>query len=187
MENESNECMTDAVTSFKSFNPTWDRVRVIIVDKDFGEIGLLQEQFPGARILLCIFHVVKYLRGEMSKRDYGIMDREKVEDAVHMMLNAQTEDEYETGRRYLYYIVDGIQITSKEDVPEPKHPFLLYFHANWHQCRLMWSGYGRSDVPHLGNTTNNRYDLICSLISIMSYSRKYMNVVFVAWKRHGDI
>jgi hypothetical protein len=59
MENERAECLTDAVTSFKSFNPTWDEVRVIIVDKDFGEISLLQAAFPAARILLCVFHVVK--------------------------------------------------------------------------------------------------------------------------------
>ncbi|KAE8982033.1 hypothetical protein PR003_g19989 [Phytophthora rubi] len=73
MENESAECLTDAITSFKSFNPTWDRVRVIIVDKDFGEISLLRAAFPGARILLCVFHVVKYLRVEVAKREYGVL------------------------------------------------------------------------------------------------------------------
>ncbi|KAG6952810.1 hypothetical protein JG687_00012761 [Phytophthora cactorum] len=47
MENESAECLTDAVTSFESFNPQWDKVRVITVDKDIGEISLLQAAFPG--------------------------------------------------------------------------------------------------------------------------------------------
>ncbi|KAE9038847.1 hypothetical protein PR001_g7787 [Phytophthora rubi] len=158
MENESAECLTDAITSFKSFNPTWDRVRVIIVDKDFGEISLLRAAFPGARILLCVFHVVKYLRVEVAKREYGVLDRDKVEDAVHMMLSAQTEPEYETGRKYLYYLVEGKQILQHEDVPDSEHSFLKYFNANWHQCREMWSGYGRVDVYHLGNTTNNRLE-----------------------------
>lgn len=158
MENESADCLGDAVKSFKSFNSTWDQVRVIIVDKDFGEIALLQEAFPAARILLCVFHVVKYLRGEMAKREYNIEDRDKVEDAVHMMVDAKTELEYETSRRYMYYVVDGKQITLEEDIPEDStHPFLKYFHENWHNCRHMWSGFGRVDVPHLGNTTNNRY------------------------------
>ncbi|KAE9186955.1 hypothetical protein PF005_g20638 [Phytophthora fragariae] len=71
MKIESSGCLTDAVTSFKSVNATWENVRAIIVDKDFGEISLVLTQFPGARILLCVFHVVKYLRGEMAKREYG--------------------------------------------------------------------------------------------------------------------
>ncbi|KAG3248861.1 hypothetical protein PI124_g6451 [Phytophthora idaei] len=46
MENEGADCLTDAVTSVKSFNVAWDQVRVIIADKDFGEISLLHEAFP---------------------------------------------------------------------------------------------------------------------------------------------
>ncbi|KAE8955907.1 hypothetical protein PR003_g32984 [Phytophthora rubi] len=71
MKDESSGCLADAVTSFKSASPTWEKVRAIIVDKYFGEIALLQTQFPGARILLCVFHVVKYLRGEITKHEYG--------------------------------------------------------------------------------------------------------------------
>ncbi|KAE9151682.1 hypothetical protein PF006_g4051 [Phytophthora fragariae] len=134
MENESSGCLTDAVTSFKSVNPTWEKVRVIIVDKDFVST-----------------------RGDV-KREYGVLDREKVEDAVNMMLNAPTETEYDTARKYVYYVVEGKQISSVENVPEPVHPFVKYFRANWHQCRRMWSRFGRSDVPHLGNTTNNRLE-----------------------------
>ncbi|KAG3055591.1 hypothetical protein PC121_g15689 [Phytophthora cactorum] len=47
-----------------------------------------------------------------------------------------------------------------EELREPEHPLLKYFHANWFQCRTMWSAYGRSDVPHLENTTNNRLEAV---------------------------
>ncbi|KAG6971794.1 hypothetical protein JG687_00001851 [Phytophthora cactorum] len=50
MENESLECLENAVISFKPFNSTWDNVRV---DKDFGEIALLREEFPDATIPCC--------------------------------------------------------------------------------------------------------------------------------------
>jgi hypothetical protein len=96
----------------------------------------------------------------MSKREYDIEDRDKVEDTVHMMLNATTVAEYEIARRYLYYVVDGKQLSLEEDIPDASHPFLKYFHANCHNCKEMWSGFGRVDVPHLGNTTNNRYVLL---------------------------
>ncbi|KAG2998463.1 hypothetical protein PC120_g21149 [Phytophthora cactorum] len=98
MENERADCLTNAATSFKSFKATWDQVRVIIADKDFGEILLLQ----AARIVLCVFHVVKYLHGEIAKKEYNIQDRDKAEDAVHMMLDATTEVDYDTARKYLY-------------------------------------------------------------------------------------
>lgn len=158
MENESAECLTDVVTSFKTSNPTWDKIRVIIVDKNSGKISLHRAEFPGAQILLCVFHVAEYLRTEMAKRDYGAFDREKVEDAVHMMLSAQTELKYDTARKYMYYVVEGREIKLDQDVPKSLHPFLEYFDKNWHECRRMWSGFGRSDVPHLGNTTNNRLE-----------------------------
>ncbi|KAF1774296.1 hypothetical protein GQ600_23028 [Phytophthora cactorum] len=159
MENESADCVMDAETSFKSFNVTWDQVRVIIVGKDFGKISLLQAAFPGARILLCVFHGVEYLHGETAKKENSIQDRDMVEDEIHMMLNATTEAEYETARRYLYYVVDGKEITLEEDIPESAHPFFKYFHDNWHACRDMWSGFGRVDVPHLGTprTTGTNY------------------------------
>ncbi|KAF1775417.1 hypothetical protein GQ600_6120 [Phytophthora cactorum] len=60
----------------------------------------------------------------------------------------RSEAEYDTARKYMYSIVEGKQITLEQE-PESKHAFLKYFDANWHQCRRMWSGFGRSDVPHL--------------------------------------
>ncbi|KAG2802940.1 hypothetical protein JG687_00012760 [Phytophthora cactorum] len=100
----------------------------------------------------------------MAKKEYGFFDREKVEDAVTMMLNAHAEVEYDTARKYMYYIVEGKQITLEQEVPESKHPFLKYFDANWHQCRGMLGGFGRSDVPHSGNTTNNRLEAAWGLL-----------------------
>jgi hypothetical protein len=38
-----------------------DRIQVIFVDKDLKNIKLLEQFFPKAIILLCTFHVVKYL------------------------------------------------------------------------------------------------------------------------------
>ncbi|KAF1795040.1 hypothetical protein GQ600_17251 [Phytophthora cactorum] len=51
-----------------------------------------------------------------------------------MILNAHTEAEYDTARKYMYSIVEGKQITLEQE-PESKHAFLKYFDANWHQCR----------------------------------------------------
>ncbi|ETI30706.1 hypothetical protein F443_22197, partial [Phytophthora nicotianae P1569] len=56
--------MLYAVRAFKQNNPAWVDVKVIVIDKDFIELGLLCEEFPCATIILCHFHVIDYLKRE---------------------------------------------------------------------------------------------------------------------------
>lgn len=152
--------MKDAINAFKENNPSWDQIRAFMVDKDFGEITLLQKEFPLARVLICHFHLKKYLRAEMSSAIYGGrhgVDVDRVEDSLDMMVKARTKEEYDRGFRYMYYILDGFdEVGELPELPEPKHPLLQYFVRNWHSCKEMWSIYERGDVAHLGNHTNNR-------------------------------
>ncbi|EGZ19477.1 hypothetical protein PHYSODRAFT_376136, partial [Phytophthora sojae] len=53
--------MVKAVEHFQSVND-WEMTKVIMVDKDLNEIEVLKSMFPNARILLCHFHVIKWLR-----------------------------------------------------------------------------------------------------------------------------
>ena len=48
------------IQTFKSFNPSWFNIRVIVIDKDFTELPALQQEFPQATVLFCQFHVIKY-------------------------------------------------------------------------------------------------------------------------------
>ncbi|ETN06500.1 hypothetical protein PPTG_12615 [Phytophthora nicotianae INRA-310] len=41
IQKESHACMLDAIGAFKKNKPSWDRIRAIMIDKDFGEISLL--------------------------------------------------------------------------------------------------------------------------------------------------
>ncbi|KAF1785036.1 hypothetical protein GQ600_8183 [Phytophthora cactorum] len=43
---------------------------VIVIDKDMGELRLLEE-VSGVRVILCHFHLKKYTRTEMAKAEYG--------------------------------------------------------------------------------------------------------------------
>lgn len=158
LENESHACMMDAIGAFKKANPCWDKIRVYMVDKDFSEMALLEKAFPSATVLLCWFHVKKYLRAEMAKSVYGgryTYDMDKVEDSVDMMMRAKDAAAYATGLRYMYYLLDGFE--DQADLPEPEYPFLKYFIKNWDSCKRRWSAYARSGLAHLGNYTNNRY------------------------------
>jgi len=127
MENESVECLTDAIEAFKFSNPSWEKARVIVIDKDMGELSLLESHFPQTKVILCHFHLKKCIRTEMAKSEYGgpsNFDKDQVEDAVDMMRAAPTIDDYTKYLKYLYFLLDNVHLRSEDDIPEPKHPFL---------------------------------------------------------------
>jgi hypothetical protein len=71
--------MDRAIQHFKRANPDrWKLLRVILVGKDLNEIKILKSQFPEARILICYFHVKKYLKEMITKPELG---RIPVDDA----------------------------------------------------------------------------------------------------------
>ncbi|OWZ17478.1 hypothetical protein PHMEG_0008582 [Phytophthora megakarya] len=161
MENESVECILDAINSFKFHNPSWEDIKVIVIDKDLGELGLLEDEFPGVKVILCHFHLKKYIRSELSKSEYGgpsSFDKDQVEDAVDLMRLASTIEEYTKYLKYLYFLLDGVHLREADTIPVPEHPFLKYFMKNWDSMKERWSLYARSEVPHLGNHTNNRLE-----------------------------
>ena len=55
---------------FKSFNvahPTWEQVECVFTDKDFQEIAMVKKELPQARPLLCVFHVIKWMKGQIAR------------------------------------------------------------------------------------------------------------------------
>ncbi|ETM36523.1 hypothetical protein L914_16810 [Phytophthora nicotianae] len=95
----------------------------------------------------------------MSKAVYegrNAVNVDGVEDAVDLMVKAQDDKEYDRGLRYMYYLLGGFG--EKGELPEPKHPLLVYFMRNWDACKDMWAVYERGHVAHLGSHTNNRLE-----------------------------
>ncbi|OWZ17243.1 Cysteine protease [Phytophthora megakarya] len=61
-------------------------LRVIVVDKYLNEIRVLETNFPEARILICNFHTIKYLKEMRQKPEFGKFssdDDSQVDAAVH--------------------------------------------------------------------------------------------------------
>ena len=60
MCDETQSSMEFALKSFRKL--CLRPVMIFIVDKDFGQISVLNDIFPGSRILLCQFHAIKFIR-----------------------------------------------------------------------------------------------------------------------------
>jgi len=77
---------------FKSFNPSWCNVCVIVIDKDFTELPALQQEFPQATMLFCRFHVIKYFFKQIVDLEVAKENQDKVRETVRMIVNADSEE-----------------------------------------------------------------------------------------------
>jgi hypothetical protein len=144
--------MDRAIEHFKRVHPDQIKLlRVIVVDKDMNEIRVLQGHFPEARVLICHFHVIKYLKEMRARPDLGKIspdDASQVDAAVHQMVYARTAETYDQGRASLRGTCTRVGLDG----------FFAYFDKNWHSCQDMWVTYKRANLPHFKNNTNNRLE-----------------------------
>jgi hypothetical protein len=144
--------MEKAISHFKRMHPTRiDHLRVIVVDKDLNEIRVLETNFPDARILICHFHVMKYLKEKRSKPEFGktsTEDASQIDAAIHKMVYASCERDYERNHDALRGLCDRMGLQD----------FFDYFDRNWNDCQDRWVMFRRANLPHLKNHTNNRLE-----------------------------
>ena len=54
------------VDAFKKHNSRWEKIRVVIADKDIWELDVLNKYLPSAKVLICPFHTLCSFRREIS-------------------------------------------------------------------------------------------------------------------------
>ncbi|KAE9057917.1 hypothetical protein PF010_g31192, partial [Phytophthora fragariae] len=93
VQNERYETLQTAIETFKKHNPAWEKLRCVVIDKDFTEMSVLKASFPNVVVLLCQFHVIKYLHGEIANSDYGFSSwqKEQLRAVVYLLVYASTE------------------------------------------------------------------------------------------------
>lgn len=128
-----------------------EKVQVIMVDKDLHEIRVLKKYFPKARVLICFFHVIKYLRTASRKPEYGQIsqdDHDAIDTLVHNMVYSVNEDIYTKNWESMKTLCAQIRFNS----------FLEYMDENWNECTDMWVMYKRARLAHLRVHTNNHLE-----------------------------
>ncbi|OWZ03011.1 hypothetical protein PHMEG_00025328 [Phytophthora megakarya] len=185
VQNERNPTLLTSLEEFKRNNPAWTRIKCILIDKDFGKISVLTTAFPNATLLLCQFHVLKYLREQIASKDYGFTswEKEQLDGIVNLLVYTRNEREFLKIRAYMRHIMllgsgstrelgvgsgelgvgsGELGVGSGDDRPtqsdEPTHAFEVYFSKNWDNCLKMWCAFERQNACTLGNNTNNRLE-----------------------------
>jgi len=60
VSSEKHDNVNFVFQSFKESHESWRNVKVYFTDKDFSELQILNDEFPTATSLLCVFHVLRF-------------------------------------------------------------------------------------------------------------------------------
>lgn len=148
IKSENYSVIMKMFNTFKKENEEYERIDVILSDKNFPDRKAYADSFPKAKLSLCIFHVIQNFNREITTRkmDINIKTRNKVLQTLEKMIYSETENEYNT----LYEELRGLKCTKVTNC----------FDKNWHSVdiRKQWTGYSVGEIPHFMNRTTNRVE-----------------------------
>ena len=153
MSEESTKCFDFILQQFSKICIRQDLM--FIIDKDFTEQGSIRKVFPSSVVLLCVFHVLKYMRVLFSTIPDIIEVKEVVMDQFKKVLYSHSEDIFVAENLKFEKLVENVQVrTSNGKYVNLKD----YYQRNWLSCKLMWIKCYRKGLPLLGDNTTNRIE-----------------------------
>ncbi|RWS18712.1 uncharacterized protein B4U80_07169, partial [Leptotrombidium deliense] len=96
VKSESHFVFTSMANIFKQQNPSYEAIEVFMADKDFADREAVKECFPGKYIGICIFHVLRTFKREITEAKRKITPPQKfaVMDILQKMVYSYDEDKY---------------------------------------------------------------------------------------------
>jgi zinc finger SWIM domain-containing protein 3 len=133
---------------FKVNNPGHTKVKAIMSDKDFVERLVLHDELPQASMLICLFHVLRTFRREVTceKMNIRAAQRDFCLDILQKIVYSRTSADYDANVTVLEE--SGVQSV------------IDYYRANWHNIKEQFVECFKGQNVTLGTRTNNRLECI---------------------------
>ena len=159
---ESKSMINQLTETFLHYNDT-SNTKCIMADKDMTERELLTEKIPTAQLLICLFHVLRTFRREITCERMGITAAQRmcVLEIISKLVYSQDQQNYHVHYQHL-------KETNLKSVIE-------YYDQNWHDIRSQWVEGLKHDCCHYLNSTNNRLESLNQ--KIKSVVSKYSTVL----------
>ena len=77
VSSEDEPTLRKMVQVFKAKNPCWEKIEVVVTDKDMTERIVFKSEMPHIQLQLCLFHVLRTFKREISVEKYSITSGEK--------------------------------------------------------------------------------------------------------------
>ncbi|XP_077297381.1 uncharacterized protein LOC143919071 [Arctopsyche grandis] len=128
--------------------------KIFMIDKDFTEISAIKNVFPTSHILLCKFHIIKYIKKVLSTALCDVVEKRNLLQLFKKVLFSQTSEEYINHTHTFLNNIGEIEICSQNK----RISFIQYYNKNWDTCKEMWVHSYRKHLPLMGDTTTNRIE-----------------------------
>ena len=147
---ENEEGISFFVETFKNRNPAWEKVEVIMSDKDKTERKVFKKHFPRSHLMICLFHVFQIFNREVSVKKMGI-----------------SSEEVQISKHYLQKIAYSSSLAEYEEIYEEMVttvPEIVkqYYDSNWGNITDQWVQYSTLQNLCFLNKTNNRLECLNS-------------------------
>ena len=81
------------IQTFKEHNPAWEQVKVALTNKDIVERKTLTSEMPAISLLICLFHVLRTFKREITtkKMDITAAERTAVLEILQKLANSRSQ------------------------------------------------------------------------------------------------
>ena len=164
LADEGSESLQFAFQSFR--RSVLSDPKFFMIDKDFTEIQTIKKVFVNSSILLCQFHVLKYMKTLVSTSRAASGSGEKVDiekksilmTSFRATLYAKTEEESKDCCKKFLAESENIDVRVGNGDKAYYTNLGEYFIKNWETCSDLWMSWRRANVPGLEDNTNNRLE-----------------------------
>ena len=119
---------------------------------------MLQELFPHSRILLCHFHVLKWIKKIIATVPKEMSVRKELFHCFKKMMYAPTESDFEEQYKKWNELAEDIEVRVSSVKDAPYVNLKNYFFNNWMSCVQMWATFERKNLPIASDNTTNRVE-----------------------------
>ena len=158
--NEEEQMIRSMIQTFKEHNPAWEQVKVAQTDKDMVERKTLTSEMPVISLLICLFHVLRTFKREITTEKMDITAAEKTEvlEILQELAYSSSEDTYEVNQRqHLDLHIEKVT---------------TYYNKNWHPIRHEWVEGLKQQNFSLDERTTNRVESTFQKISYPGQTNK---------------
>jgi hypothetical protein len=108
-----------------------ERVKSLVIDKDYRAWQVLEKVFPSTSVVLCQFHVVKWFSYVVSRPKYALpVDlRVQILRSLSIMIYASSCEDFAHQQPVISHLLAA----------EDHQLFLQYLKDRWYSCRRMWA------------------------------------------------
>ncbi|DAZ99997.1 TPA: hypothetical protein N0F65_002001, partial [Lagenidium giganteum] len=122
---------------FKRTHPKWTSVKLFLMEKLVPElVDVIEQEFPDARLLLCQYHVIKFLSELVTQLEFEVtaaQTQEQVRQLMKELVFARSIQVYDEAKARLLQLLEN----------RLDHPLIIYFHQQWEPYRRLWVSYLR--------------------------------------------